>query len=88
MADDSSMFSRPTTSGWGKATETVKCLVSIEVKDAFTQKLRAMGYPSESDALRELIICFTFGKDHLVKVHADRIRKMAESMAGIGTGED
>jgi hypothetical protein len=80
------LLSRPTSSVWGKATETVKCLVPFEVKEAFTQKVRSMGYPSESDAMRELIICFTFGSDHLVKVHADRIRKMSESMSGIGTG--
>jgi len=81
------LLSRPTTSGWGKSTETIKCLVPIEVKEQFLRRQRELGYPSESDALRELCIVFAFGAEHLAKVHADRIRRLADSMAGIGTTE-
>lgn len=78
-------LARPTTSGWGKSTETIKCLVPIEVKEQFLRRQRELGYPSESDALRELCIVFAFGAEYLAKVHADRIQRLADSMAGIST---
>ena len=77
-------LSMPTTSGWGKATETIKCLVPMEVKEQFLKRQRELGYPSESDALRELCIVFAFGSDYLTKVHVERIRQLTSSMAGIG----
>lgn len=81
------MMSRPTTSGFSKSTDPVKGLVPPEVKEAFTRKWRELGYPSESDAVREIIILFTFGAEFLQKVHRDRIQRIADSMAAIGTEE-
>lgn len=79
------MFSRPTTSGFGKCTAVLKTLVPDELKDDFARRARELGYPSDSDALRELVMVFTYGAGHLQKVHAERIRKMSENMAAIGT---
>lgn len=78
-------FSRPTTSVFGKATEVLKTSVCPEVKDAFARRARELGYPSDSDALREAVILFAFGSDYLQKIHADRIAAVAGRMAGIGT---
>jgi len=80
MSEDS--YSRPTTP-WGKATETIKTLVPCEVKEDFARKLRAAGYATESDALRELVILFTYGPGHMKRMHDQRIDRMAQSMAGI-----
>ncbi len=80
MFDDSKLFSRPTTSGWGKCTETLKCLVPDEEKAAFVSKSRALGYGSESDCLRELVMVFLHGHEAMAKVHAERLRLLA----GIG----
>lgn len=79
------MFSRPTTSGFGKCTETLKCLVPAELKEDFARRARLLGYPFDSDALRELVIAFTYGAGHLERLHVERIKRVAESMAGIGT---
>lgn len=85
-ADSSQVvFSRPTTSGFGKCTETLKCLVPDEVKADFGRKSRELGYLSDSDALRELVIAFTYGAGHLQRLHAERVQRVADSMAGIGT---
>lgn len=84
-AHSASTASRPATSGFGKSTETLKCLVPIEVKEAFSRRARELGYPSDSDALREAAILFSFGSEYLQKVHADRIENMARRMSGIGT---
>lgn len=88
MGRDQVRLSRPTTSGWGKATETIKCLVAPEVKEAFMRKQRELGYPSESDAMRELVICFAFGREYLTKVHAERIQRLAQTVAGIGPEDE
>lgn len=86
-ADSQVMFSRPTTSGFGKCTAVIKTLVPDEVKDDFAKRARELGYPSDSDALREAVMLFTYGVGYLQKVHAERIRRMAENMASIGTGD-
>lgn len=80
---DTSTFSRPTTLGWGKATEPVKGMVPVEVKEPFARRWRELGYSSESDCVRELVVIFTFGSDFLQKLHAERIKRMADRMAGI-----
>jgi hypothetical protein len=59
--------------------------VPFEVKHAFHAKIRQLGYQSESDALRELVIVFTYGAAYLQKVHADRIQQVADSVSEIGT---
>lgn len=76
MGQDSA-FSRPTTGGWGKCTDTLKCLVPDDVKVEFIHKSRAMGYQSESDCLRELVMVFLRGQEAVAKLHADRIRLLA-----------
>ncbi len=81
------MFSRPTTSGFGKCTDTLKCLVPLEVKEDFARRARSLGYPSDSDALREIVIAFTYGAGHLERLHLERIKQVTASMARIGTPE-
>lgn len=85
--DSQVSFSRPTTSGFGKCTETLKCLVPDETKTDFARVARERGYPSDSDCLRELVMAFTYGPEHLRRLHANRIDALAKSMAGIGTSE-
>ncbi len=74
-------MSRPTTGGWGKCTSTMKTLVPDEIKDEFIRKSRSLGYASESDCLRELVMVFLRGHEEVARLHADRIRMLA----GIGT---
>ena len=71
------MCARPTTSGLGKCTETIKTLVPDDLKQEFILKSRAMEYAAESDSLRDLVITFVPEADAVAKVHADRIRLLA-----------
>lgn len=86
-ASQASLASRPTTSGFGKCTAPLKALVTDECKEDFARRARLLGYPSDSDCLRELIVIFTYGRDHLAKVHTDRIDAVARNMAEIGPTE-
>jgi hypothetical protein len=79
------LAARPTSQGFGKCTATLKTLVPDEAKDDFVRRARELGYGSDSDALRELVFIFTYGADHLAKVHTDRINRVAGNMAAIGT---
>lgn len=87
MTTSEVLFSRPTSAAWGKATETLKTLVPEDVKADFAQVARRMGYASDSDALREIVMVFTYGPAMLRSVHVDRIDGVAQRMAGIGTTE-
>ena len=75
--------SRPTTAGFGKSTESLKTMVPLEVKEDFVRQARFLGYPSDSDALRELVMLFTYGPEQLRKVHTDRIDGVARNLAGV-----
>ena len=76
--------SRPTSSPFGKSTERITGMVPPEIKEAFAQKARLLGYPSESDCARELFIIFSIGAESLAKIHADRIAAVAHNLRGIG----
>lgn len=84
-AQAASLSSRPTSSGFGKCNVPAKTLLSDELNDDFARKWRALGYGSSSDVLRELVIVFTYGQEHLAKVHTDRIAALARNMSAIGT---
>lgn len=75
MSDQS--FSRGTTLGLGKCTATLKTLAPEDLKDAFVRKSRELGYDSESDCLRDLVAIWVLGADEVMKVHADRVRRMS-----------
>lgn len=75
--------SRPTSSPFGKSTERITGMVPPEIKEAFAQKARLLGYPSESDCARELFIIFSIGAESLAKIHADRIAAVAQNLIGI-----
>ena len=78
-----SQASRPTSSPFGKSTERITGMVPPEIKEAFAQKARLLGYPSESDCARELFIIFSIGAESLAKIHADRIAAVAQNLVGI-----
>jgi hypothetical protein len=84
IAQAASVSSRPTTSGFGKCNVPAKTLLTDEINDDFTRKWRLLGYGSSSDALRELVIVFTYGHEYLTKVHTDRIAALARNVSGIG----
>lgn len=84
-AHSGAVSARPTTTGFGKCTAPLKTLVPDEVKEAFVAASRELGYSSESDALRELVMMFTYGQEHLRKIHTNRIAAVAHNLSGIGT---
>jgi hypothetical protein len=84
ITGSAALAARPTSQGFGKCTAPLKTLVPDEAKDDFIRRARELGYGSDSDALRELVFIFTYGADHLAKVHTDRITRVAGNMAGIG----
>lgn len=75
-----SFDSRQTSMGWGKCTEKVSTLVPVDLKEEFARAAREHGYASESDALRELVIIFTWGAERLKRLHSDRIDAAAARM--------
>lgn len=79
------LSSRPTTAGFGKCSERLSTLVPEEIKEEFERRARALGYPSSSDCLRELLIVWLRGADMLKKVHADRIAQVARNLSAIGS---
>lgn len=84
-AQSSALSARPTSSAiGGKCTERVSTLLPEQVDLDFKRWALESGYPSASDALRELVIVATYGAEYLTKLHADRVGRIAQNMAGIG----
>jgi hypothetical protein len=80
------LSARPTSSALaGKCTVPVKTLVTDEVDDDLRRFAARHGYPSVSDCLRELIVVALYGSDYIASLHKNRIKALAQNMAGIGT---
>lgn len=74
------VFARPTSSALGKATEPIKSMLPMEVKDDLTKLWRSLGYGSESDFLRELVMVRLYGSDFMANLHAQRIRGVSQNL--------
>lgn len=72
----------------GKCTESVKTFVPEEIKDELSRKARELGYGSESEYVRELVIVALRGIEYLTSLHAERLERMSQNLAGIGKGSD
>jgi hypothetical protein len=70
----------------GKCTEPVKTLLPEDIKEELARKTRELGYGSESEYLRELVIVALRGREFLASLHADRLRGLAQNLPGIGPG--
>ena len=75
-------FSRSgNSSAFGKRTQAVRSLIPAVTKDALERLWRALGYPSESEFLAELIEIRVHGVEHVESLRRARVR----AVAGIGT---
>jgi hypothetical protein len=70
----------------GKCTEPVKTLLPEDIKEELARKTRELGYGSESEYLRELVIVALRGKQYLASLHADRLQRMSQNLSEIGPG--
>ena len=85
MFDDSTLFSRPTSTVLGgKQSATLKTSVSDEVHERFQAYARERGYQSDSDCLRELVLVALFGVEALADLHRRRIESLAQHKATTG----
>lgn len=85
MDSSTPLSSRPILSNFGKSTESLKTILPLEVKEDFSRAARRRGYPSDSDALRELVMLFTYGPDQICKIHIERITEVARNLSSIVT---
>ncbi len=76
-------MSRPTSTvlGGGKCTAVAKTLIPEQLKEDFGRKARELGYPGESECLRDLIALWTYGREHVERMQRSRLA----ALAGIGT---
>ena len=86
MADDLTVFARPTSSAMaGKQTAVLKTQVTDEVAEDFARFARLRGYPNGADCLREMVHTAVYGPDHVADLHRQRIQSLFGHRAGIGT---
>lgn len=70
----------------GKCTEAVKTFLPEEIKDELSRKSRELGYGSESEYVRELVIVALRGMEYLTSLHAERLERMSQNLTGKGKG--
>lgn len=86
MADDSTIFSRPTSAAMaGKQTSVVKTMVTDEVAEDLNRFARLRGYASQSDCVREILLTALYGADHVADLHRRRIVSLFGDRPEIGT---